>query len=144
MWSDEDHARYQRLRDEEHLSLLGIFNYVSGGFCLLASLLAVPHLIVIGMLDRRAPFGIVRDLPRKYETFFLIVLGAWIAICVIAALFCFVNARCLRSHRNRTFSVVVAALQCVAMPLGTILGIFTIVVLGRPSVVELYGESPRR
>ena len=44
---------------------------------------------------------------------------------------------CARWHgqrRNRSFCFVVACLSCFNVPLGTILGIFTILVLNRPSV----------
>ena len=39
--------------------------------------------------------------------------------------------------RHRTFSRVVAGLNCLHIPLGTVLGIFTSIVLGRESVGQL-------
>ena len=38
-----------------------------------------------------------------------------------------------------TFCFVMAALACAFFPFGTILGIFTIVVLVRPGVKEMFG-----
>ena len=46
----------------------------------------------------------------------------------------------LRARKHWTFSIVVAAIDCLHFPLGTVLGVFTIIVLIRPSVRELYGE----
>jgi hypothetical protein len=44
----------------------------------------------------------------------------------------------LRERKNRTFSFVVACVNCIHVPLGTVLGVFTIVVLSRESVKRLY------
>jgi hypothetical protein len=44
----------------------------------------------------------------------------------------------IRARRNRVFSLVVAGINCFQVPLGTALGIFTIIVLMRDSVRELY------
>jgi hypothetical protein len=47
----------------------------------------------------------------------------------------------LSERRNPTFIMVIAAIQCLNMPLGTALGVFTIVVLQRASVKRLF-EHP--
>ena len=44
----------------------------------------------------------------------------------------------LRARKYRMFSIIVAALNCLQIPFGTVLGVFTIVVLVRESVRELY------
>jgi len=44
----------------------------------------------------------------------------------------------LRKKKNRTFSLIVAGINCVQFPFGTGLGVFTFVVLLRDSVRELY------
>ena len=46
------------------------------------------------------------------------------------------------SGKTSRFFLVVAAINCLHMPLGTVLGVFTIIVLIRQSVVELYEYSP--
>jgi hypothetical protein len=45
---------------------------------------------------------------------------------------------CLRARKGRMFSVVVAVINCLHIPLGTALGVFTIIVLLRASVRDLY------
>jgi len=49
-----------------------------------------------------------------------------------------VSALFIRAKTHRLFSLVVAGINCFYMPLGTALGIFTIVVLVRDSVRDLY------
>jgi hypothetical protein len=46
----------------------------------------------------------------------------------------------LRKRRHRTLSFVMACLTCINIPLGTALGVFTLVVLSRPSVKALYDQ----
>lgn len=50
--------------------------------------------------------------------------------------------RCLQQRKKHTFCLVAAAVSCVMMPLGTVLGVFTIIVLTKPSVKQLFGLHP--
>ena len=49
--------------------------------------------------------------------------------------------RCLQRRRHRTFTFVMAGINCLHVPFGTALGVFTIIVLQRPSVAALYAAS---
>ncbi len=59
---------------------------------------------------------------------------------VLAAL-SFLTGRFLARRQHPTFCIVVSALDCMCMPLGTALGVFTILVLQRPSVKEMFTGS---
>jgi hypothetical protein len=48
------------------------------------------------------------------------------------------SGRFISKQRHWTFSVVIAALMCLSVPLGTVLGVFTLVVLMREPVKQLY------
>lgn len=48
----------------------------------------------------------------------------------------------LLRQRRRRLSLVVAALDCLSIPLGTVLGIFTMIVLARATVKTLYQTAP--
>jgi hypothetical protein len=61
-------------------------------------------------------------------------------VLMLSAALSIVAGRNLAAHRGYVFCVVVAALECLWVPLGTILGVFTIVVLQRESVKELFGQ----
>jgi hypothetical protein len=65
------------------------------------------------------------------------VLAGWIfAACLVVA------GRSLAARRRYIFCLVVAALACVLCnPLGIGLGVFTFIVLLRPSVKELFGAT---
>lgn len=48
----------------------------------------------------------------------------------------------LLQKRNRLFSLIIGGLNCLQIPFGTALGVFTILVLSRDSVRQLYaGET---
>ena len=47
----------------------------------------------------------------------------------------------LLQKRNRLFSFIIGGLNCLQIPFGTALGVFTILVLSRESVRELYTDS---
>ncbi|MFM6408142.1 MAG: hypothetical protein ACKPGT_27195, partial [Microcystis sp.] len=61
------------------------------------------------------------------------ILGEVFAIATI------VSGRFLKRRQRYWFSFVMACILCLFTPLGTILGVFTIIVLSRQSVKELYG-----
>src|SRR5262249_50607541 len=65
---------------------------------------------------------------------FILLLG--LVLNVLSGVF-------LRQRRHRMFSLVIAGLNCFQIPFGTALGVFTIIVLSRESVRELYSEGTR-
>jgi hypothetical protein len=132
-------------QDEEHLKLLSIFHYVVGGIAGLFACFPIFHLIgglvvlVLGLTgagdDERIPvliFGLMFTLIALV----LITAGWTLAICII------VSGKRIARRRNYMFCFVVACISCTLMPYGTVLGVFTIIVLMRPAVKELFGVSP--
>jgi hypothetical protein len=49
---------------------------------------------------------------------------------------------CIARRRAPVFCQVIAGLNCLHMPLGTALGVFTLIVLNRPSVKALFAGIP--
>jgi hypothetical protein len=50
------------------------------------------------------------------------------------------SAICIARRRARTFVAVVAALQCLLFPIGTVVGGLSLLVLTRPSVKDLFAK----
>jgi hypothetical protein len=50
----------------------------------------------------------------------------------------FASGLCMWLHRYRIFSLIVASITCLAFPIGTILGIFTIVILSKAGIAQIY------
>jgi len=130
-------------QDIEHLHLLSIFHYVVGGLAGLFALIPVMHL-VFGLAMASGALDSTDDVARAIGCFFVvfaslgILLGLGFAACLILA------GRSLARRERYTFCLVMAALACMFVPFGTVLGIFTILVLMRDSVKELFGRAPAR
>ena len=124
-------------QDEEHLRLLSIFHYAVGGIAALSACIPFLHLFIglallfgaIGGHGGGAP--IIGLLFSVMATCFILV-GWCLAICL------FIAAGYLKSRKHYTFCFVVAAVSCMFTPFGTVLGVFTIIVLSRPSVKEIF------
>lgn len=124
--------------DATHLRLLSICHYVMAGFIGLLSLFPVIYLVLgIGLIAGAMPAqGSLADSVGSKGIGWLFVGLAVLFICLGAAwASLLVHAgRCLVQRRRHTLCMVVAAIACTGMPLGTLLGVFTLVVLTRASV----------
>lgn len=137
----------QRIVDGEHLKLLTIFHWIQGGLTALFSLIPVIHL-VFGLLILSGKFPPAathtphppEEVPRFIGAIFAGFAAVFICVGQAFAVLTLFSARCLGRRRNRTFSLVVAGVNCLLIPFGTVLGVFTILVLSRPSVVALYQD----
>lgn len=129
--------------DEQQLNLLSIFHYVLGAIVGIFACLPILHL-VMGLIFLAAPpptsgpnppppifFKAMGGIMVAFAAMF-ILLGWTLAGCLVCA------GRCLARRRNRTFCLVIAGVGCLFMPLGTILGVFTIIVLMRPGVQAMF------
>lgn len=118
--------------DEGHLDGLAIAHYVLGG--LMVAFACIPLIYVALGLAMLAGGGSAAAAGWLVVAFggLGVVVGQTIAISTIF------SGRFLKQRRNYTFSFVLACVMCLFMPLGTILGIFTIVVLSRSSVKLIY------
>jgi hypothetical protein len=131
-------------RDESHLKLLSIFHYVLAGMSALFSSLFLMHFFM-GLAMLSGAFGEhgKNDPPRAVGLLFMALGGAAVLLGWSFAGALIVAGRSLTRHKRYTFCLVVAALMCVLCnPLGTVLGVFTIIVLMRPEVKPLFGAEP--
>jgi hypothetical protein len=127
-------------QDQEHLRLLSIFHYVVAGLGALIACIPLIHLTVgVLMVTGRLADG--RNPPPPALGWILVGLGAaavvagWTFAALIAR-----AGRCLARRTHYTYCLVMAALLCVlCSPFGAVLGVFTIIVLLRPSVKALFG-----
>lgn len=128
-------------RDDEHLKLLSIFYYVLASVMALGGLVPVIHIAIGSALLSGVIDG--ADDEVRWVGALLIGLGLGIMALVwtFAALL-FLTGRFLGRRTNRTFCMVIAALSCLHFPYGTLLGVFTFMVLVRPTVRELFSAAP--
>lgn len=130
--------------NESHLDNLSVAHYAAGALMVAVACLPLFHMF-IGLF---MVFGEESFMPNAKEKppelfgwlffamgliFFLI--GQVIAGCVIA------SGRFLKQRKNYTFSFIIACVSCALFPFGTILGVFTIIVLSREAVKLKYGRA---
>jgi hypothetical protein len=134
-------------QDLQHLKLLSIFYYVVGGLLALVACIPIIHFIV-GVVMVAAPNtmsgGGGNPPPAVVGWIFVLVAGSiilvgWLwAACLVAA------GWFLGRRKHYIFCLIVGCSALLFQPLGTVLGVFTIIVLIRPSVKRLFetGGSP--
>jgi hypothetical protein len=127
-------------QDAEHLRLLSIFHYVVGGMAALFACFPLIHLAIgIALVSGALNPGPGQQPPPAFVGWFFIAIAAvfilvgWsIAIAILLA------GRFLAGRTHYMYCFVVAAIECLFMPFGTVLGAFTIIVLNRTSVRSLF------
>lgn len=139
-------AEQQRWRDDEHLRLLSIFHFIMGGLALLVLPFLMMHFVffvtVVANVDAW-PQGKAPPIPREMIGV-MMVMDSVIGLLTLAiAGGNILSGRFLRRKTHRVFSLVIAGLDCLSIPWGTALGVFTIVVLTRPSVRKEYEAGSR-
>jgi hypothetical protein len=134
---------FEQIRDVEHLRVLSICHYVLAGLAAMGGCVPILHL-GMGIAMVNEAFGSGRQAPPAFLGWiFIAVAGVLMVALWIMAILLFLAARNLALHRRPTFCFVVACICCLQVPLGTILGVFTILVLSRPSVKALFEPSDR-
>jgi len=125
----------------DDLRLLSIFHWVLAGLAALFSLLPLMY-VVMGVMMIRGGFG-DRNPPPPLFGWMMVVLGLVMMILGVGyAVAVAVAGRFIARARHWTFVIVVAALSCAFFPFGTVLGVFTIIVLSKPEVRALFQSPP--
>ncbi len=130
--------------DEEQLKLLSIFHYIVGGLTGLFALIPTLHLVVglFLVLGPRHTFRSGDAPPAIMGLLFIFFALAAITLGLILAIAIICSGRFLSRRKHYTFCLVVAGVECIFMPFGTVLGVFTLIVLLRDSVKQLFTGNP--
>jgi uncharacterized BrkB/YihY/UPF0761 family membrane protein len=137
-----DETFRQAIVDEEHLKLLSIGYLISAGVAALFSLLGLLYVFMGVMMTTtftEASKKANQSPPPAFIGWIFGIIGFVIFLLLIAvALLKFRAARCINRRQSRAFCMVVAAISCLEIPYGTVLGVFTFLVLGRNSAKGLF------
>jgi hypothetical protein len=132
-------------QDKEHLRLLSIFHYIVGA---LAALFSVFPLLYAGMgalfiwASQHPNPKQTGEPPPEFLGWIFIALGSFLFLLGIAMATCILMAgRSLDKRMRYWFAFIVACIECIFIPFGTILGVFTIIVLSRDSVKTLFSTA---
>jgi hypothetical protein len=126
-------------QDLEHLKLLSIFHYVAAGMAALFACIPFIHFFM-GLAFATGAFAETGTEARPVGLVIMaiagfVILAGWTFAALVA-----VAGRSLQKRQRYTFCLVMAGVECIFMPVGTVLGVFTIIVLVRDSVKQLFGR----
>jgi hypothetical protein len=132
-------------RDTEQLNLLSIFHCVVAGLAALFSFFPLLYTTIGVIFIFAARHGTAKpgeDLPPEFLGWIFAVLGSLLFLMGIAMAICILIAgRSLALRKRYSFAFVMACIECLFIPFGTILGVFTIVVLSREPVRGLFSKA---
>lgn len=150
-------ATIENENDEQYLFVLHIFYYVMAGLDALYCLILLLQLYMVQSFSRSIDAQVYRDLTSdtpdmpadissKLQSlpwsssfdFFSGLVIVMLVFAVFLAIGEIIAAASLRARKNYTFCMVMAAINCLFVPIGTILGVATIFVLVRPSVKRMF------
>jgi len=129
-------------RHREQLRLLAIFHFVYAGLVFLGSLLPLFWLLVASLWWPELTLRVERD-PENWPAQLAGTIGLILLVAGLLVVWTWVGAlvaagRSLLRPRRHTFCLVVAAIACLAVPLGTALGVATIVILNQDETRALF------
>ena len=129
-----------------NLNILSIFHYVYAGITGLTACFPIFHLIMgLTMLfGDFYPQEVSPEMPFPFEVFGLMFTLIPAAIILLGWAFAIAAAFAgyfLSKRKNYTYCLIVAGISCIFMPIGTILGVFTLVELLKDDVKELFYQE---
>ena len=132
--------------DTEHLRILSILHYVWGGLQVFGGLgglmfVVMGGVIASGQLPANSPND--RAAMQLMGTLFSVMGLVMVVFCVVVGAAIAYAGLCLSRSQAYIYCFIIAALECLSMPLGTALGVFTIVVLLRESVKARFEGAGR-
>lgn len=128
--------------DVSHLKVLSIVWYVWAGLSLLGGCCGLFYIVMgIGGMAAGGQGQMGEGPPPEAGGVFAAMGGCVLVFSLLGAVLAYLVGRNLSERRGWMYCVVIAIITCVVnIPLGTVLGIFTLVVLFRESVKQAFGR----
>jgi len=138
-------VRDQQTIDDDHLRILAVLHFVTAGLAVLGLLFVALHFTIMhsvfGNPDmwKNQQGGDLQpdEFFAVFQWMYLLMAAGLVGGAIVNVL----SGLYLRKKKHRLFSMIVAGLNCIHMPLGTALGVFTFIVLLRDTVRQAYLED---
>lgn len=125
-------------KDLQHLKILSICHYIVGGLILAFFSLFLFH-FVFGVIMIVSPSSLRGPPPPMVGWLFALLGGGSVLFGWTLGIATLVVGRFLSRRKHRLFCMILAGLVAALFhPLGTVLGVFSLIVLLRPSVKRLF------
>lgn len=134
--------------DADHLKVLEIVFYVAGGMTALFSCIFIFHFVIFlvfglnpQMFQNSSSHAHGEPPPAGIFLVFAVIIGCVILLGWTFGALQIYTGLCLRRRRRRIFVMVISAIECLFVPWGTLIGVFTLILLQRPSVAALFDRT---
>lgn len=127
--------------ESKQLDLLSMFHYIVGGFIALFSCIFLVHFFIgLAIVTGSLPAGNCKSDPAPFWFgWIFVIMGAVFVLSGWAMSAAIVIAgKKLKARKGRLFCMVIAGIECMFMPFGTVLGVFTLVMLNKESVKQTF------
>jgi bacteriorhodopsin len=151
----------QKVIDDEHIRLLAMFHVFSAVMSFLFSGLMVIYFAIFAIaglagegvqqtMNEQVQQEVLQDggeqVARIFAGFnffqlFFWGFGIFIALMVVYGLLELLAAKFFRQRTHKTFLLFINIIHCLTFPYGTVLGVFSIMVLQRNSVRAQFAEA---
>lgn len=133
------------MQDEiRYLDILAIFHLIVGAIAGLFSCFPLINLSIGLSMLSEIPKIIARDNLFSPFTMFPILFVVLPAIIVVFgwmfAIAVILNAYYIKKRKWLTYCLVIGGIETIFMPFGTVLGVFTIILLTKPNIKELFAS----
>lgn len=134
---------HQEILDNEHLNLLSIFYFIFGGLTIFTSFIILVYITLFSAIFTNIPLegSDIEDFP--FEILFFVFAGLFLLVFGYGILLIIAGIN-IRKKAKRVFSLIIGAMALISFPFGTAMGVFSIIVLTRNSVIELYSLEAER
>lgn len=126
--------------DAKHVRNLAICHGLCAGLIFLFGLASAAYPALLDWLIKQTPGSMSQVDRQQIETAKAIMLG-YAVFFFLTTLLQLVACVCLAKRKGRVLCIVVACIELLVIPFGTILGVFTIITLVKPTVIEMFGQS---
>lgn len=127
------------------LRLLSIGYYIQAGIAAFYTLMMLGYsafaTAIFANILKTAGESSQQNIPPAVLSIISILLAIVLALACAYTICLFLAGYWLRHFRNLLFIQIVAAFGCLAIPYGTVLGIFTFMVLQRPGAKQLFSSA---
>jgi len=132
--------------DNERLKWLSLFHYISGAMTIVFSSFFIIYLIFIGFIAFNPDIVNHENLEEsenalKFMKIFFSIFAFFVVLGIIYGICEIVSGTYIKKRKNRIFSLIVAIPRIMFFPYGTLLSIFTLMMLERTSVKEQYEKA---
>lgn len=130
-------------KDEQDLNTLVILTKIYAWFCLISVVMCLVGIAALALL---AP-AIAEEARRPGSSSSPATLGIFFIAMIVGLIFSigmswlyFKSASCIKERENKMLIQIASGIACTNAPLGLGLGIYTFIVLERPSIRVLFGR----